>query len=141
MYGCASLVTPECSLCLCVCVFVCMWYQIRVPAKKAHYVSDLSKPLQNTQQGPPGTKEPKLGMCRSIISLSKIVQQMRRNHLFSQRNKTTERAVEGVRVGDNREGGSTKFEKVWLDNIRESSWNRWIRTPLPTMSLHLLKSS
>ena len=37
---------------------------------------------------------------------------MRRNHLFSQRNKTTERAGEGVRVGDNREGGSTKFEKV-----------------------------
>ena len=41
-------------------------------------------------------------MCRSIISLSKIAHQMWRDHPFSQRNKTTERAV-GVGVEGNRE--------------------------------------
>ena len=29
LYGCVSLLDPECAVCLCVCV----WYQIRVPAK------------------------------------------------------------------------------------------------------------
>ena len=29
LYGCVSLLAPECAVCLCVCV----WYQIRVPAK------------------------------------------------------------------------------------------------------------
>ena len=34
-------------------------------------------------------------MCSSKISLSKITHQMWHNHPFSQRNKTTERAVGG----------------------------------------------
>ena len=43
---------------------------------------------------------------------------MRRNHLFSQRSKTTERAV-GVGAGDNKEQGRvwTKFEKEGIGNI------------------------
>ena len=46
-------------------------------------------------------------MCRSIISLSKIAHQMWRNHSFSQRNKTIERAV-GVGVGGDRRRGVRK---------------------------------
>ena len=38
------------------------------------------------------------------------------DHPFSQKNKTTERAV-GVAVGDDREGGWTKFEKGEVANI------------------------
>ena len=41
-------------------------------------------------------------MCRSIISLSKMAQQMWRDHPFSHRNKTTERAV-GLGIGGDRE--------------------------------------
>ena len=62
----------------------------------------------------------------SIISLSKKAHQMCWDHPFSQRNKTTERAV-GVGVGGDREGW-TKFVKKRV---------RWalqgVRTPLPTM--------
>ena len=42
-------------------------------------------------------------MCRSITSLSKITHQMRRNHSFSQRNKT--KGAVGLEVGGDREGG------------------------------------
>ena len=42
-----------------------------------------------------------LDMCRSIISLSKIANQIWRDQPFSQRYKTTERAVGGV-GGDGR---------------------------------------
>ena len=61
-------------------------------------------------------KVPRLDVCRSIISLSKIVYQMWHDHSFSQRNKTTERAVfsqrnktteraVGVGLGGKRERG------------------------------------
>ena len=43
-------------------------------SKKTH-VSDLSKPdalMDKTQQSPSGTMVPRLGICRSIIPLSKI---------------------------------------------------------------------
>ena len=43
-------------------------------------------------------------MCRSIISLSNIAHPTWHNHPFSQRNKTTERAV-GLGVGGNKERG------------------------------------
>ena len=49
-------------------------------------------------------KVPRLDMCRSTISLSKIVHQMWHDHPFSQRNKTTERAV-GEGLGEDRERG------------------------------------
>ena len=58
-------------------------------------------------------------MCRSILSLCKIAHKMWRDHLISQRNRTTERIVGwGLVVtgplgdrGDRRVGGWTKFEK------------------------------
>ena len=98
-------------VCVCVCVSVCVGYQIREP----YYVTDLSKRdtlVHKTHIGPSGTKLPRLPMCRSIISLSKIIHQMWRDHPFSQISKTTEIAV-GVGVGRDREGGRgwTKFEK------------------------------
>ena len=68
----------------------------------------------NTRQGPSGTKVPRLDMCSSIISLSKIVYQIWHDHPISQRNKTTERTV-GVGVGSDRDIGTggawRKFEK------------------------------
>ena len=49
-----------------------------------------------------------LDMCRSIMSLSKIAHRMWRNDPFSQRNKTTERALgEGVK-GNRKRGGLDK---------------------------------
>ena len=52
------------------------------------------------------------GIHHSWLILSKVAHQMWCNHLFSHRNKTTERVV-GLWVGGNREGrGWTKFEKV-----------------------------
>ena len=56
---------------------------------------------------------PRLDMCRSILSLSKIAHQMWRDHPFNQRNRTIKRTV-GVKVGGYREAGRgdwTKFEK------------------------------
>ena len=38
---------------------------------------------KNTLQGPSGTKEPRLDMYRSILSLSKIAYQMQCDHPFS----------------------------------------------------------
>ena len=56
-------------------------------------------------------------MCRSILSLSKISHQIKSDHPFGQRNRTTERAVR-VGVGGDREagrkGGWAKFEKGGL---------------------------
>ena len=86
---------------------LCVRYQIRVPAKKPHYVSDISKLdalLYETH-----TKVlllPRLDMFRSIISLSKIANQMWHGQPFSQRNKITERAVR-VGVGGDSEGGGS----------------------------------
>ena len=61
-------------------------------------------------QGPSGIKIPRLGMCRFIIILSIIAHQMWRDHSFSQRNKTTEKAV-GVEVERDRvEGG--RLDKI-----------------------------
>ena len=51
-------------------------------------------------------------MCRSILSLSKIAHQMWHDHPFSQRNMTTERAVEwSLAVTGKWEGGWTTFVK------------------------------
>ena len=58
----------------------------------------------------------RLGMCTSMISLSKIAHQRRGDHLLSQRNKATELAV-GMGVRGNCEGGWTKFEKGGLGSI------------------------
>ena len=94
LYGCVSLLSPR----LC-CVFVCVVCAIsnQSTSKNPSDVSDLSRLdtlLLKTQQGPSGTKVPKLDMCWSIISLNKITHQMLRDHIFIQNNKATERAVE-----------------------------------------------
>ena len=85
------------------------------------YVSDLVSLtpcfIKHIHQGPSGIKVPRLDMCGSMISLSEIVHQMWHDHPFSQRNKTTERAM-GVGVGDDRErGGLDKFEKGGVGSI------------------------
>ena len=63
LHGCLILLASVCAVCLCMCV----WYKIRVPALKAYYVSDLSK-LETLLQGLSDTKVPRFNMCRSIIS-------------------------------------------------------------------------
>ena len=110
LHGCVSLLAFACPAYLCVCVCVCI-ISNQSASKKPH-VSDLSKldAMLHTQQFPSrttsGTKVPRFDIRRSIIisCTSKVV--------FSQRNKTTKRAV-GVEVGCDREGGGgwTKFEK------------------------------
>ena len=67
-------------------------------------MSDLSKHDALLHKSPSGTKVPRLNKCRYIILLSKIAYQMWHDHLFSQRKKATERAVE-VGAGDYREEG------------------------------------
>ena len=83
-----------------LCVFVCV-ISNRSTCKKPPYVSDLSKldALLHTQQGPSGTKVPRLDMCRSAISLSKTTRQIWHHYPFSKRNLATKKAV-GVEVGD-----------------------------------------
>ena len=68
----------------------------QITDRKSHYVSDVTKLdalMDKTSPGPSGTNVPRLSMCRSIISLRKITNQMWRDHPFSQKNKATKRAV------------------------------------------------
>ena len=62
-------------------------------------MSELSKlvtVLHKTHQGPSDTKAPRLDICRSMLSLSKTVHQMSRDHPFSQRNSTRDRTTERI---------------------------------------------
>ena len=91
-----------------VCVFLCFWYQIRVPAKNhimCHTSVDLVLCCINTQQGPSGIKILKLNMCRPKILLSKLAHQMWDNHpsLKETRQKKEMRG--------NKEGWG--FDKIW----------------------------
>ena len=54
-------------------------------------------------------------MCRSIIPLSNTTYEMWHDHSFSQRNRTTGRAVELGVGGDREERG---LGQTWLGNIR-----------------------
>ena len=68
----------------------------QITDRKSHYVSDVTKLdalMDKTPPGPSGTNVPRLSMCRSIISLRKITNQMWRDHPFSQKNKATKRAM------------------------------------------------
>ena len=108
LHGCASLLAPECVVC--VCVFV---ISNKSTSKKPH-VSDLSK-LDDTLLHKTLIKvllflRYMLGMCRSILSLSKIAHQLWCDLPFSQRNKTTERTI-GVEIRGDREMGKRIFEK------------------------------
>ena len=103
---------------MCVCVIS------NQSSSKKHYASDGSKLdalLHKTHIKVLLVQ--RLGMCRSILSLSKIAHQMWSDHPFSQRNVTTERTVEvGLRgnweVEEGGGGGWTKFEKWEICNIR-----------------------
>ena len=116
-----------------------VYWLLSVLCKKTHYLSKLSKPQvllqKNTQQGPSGTKVPRLGMCRSIISLSKIILQMQCDRPFSQKNKTTKRAV-GWRLEATGKGQRwTKFENgVGVGNIGVFPLKRGVRNPLSIMA-------
>ena len=91
LYGCISLLTPECL----VCVFVCPWYQIRVPAKSHMCKTSVKDTLLRKTH----VKVLRLDMCRSMMSVTKIAYQLWNDHPFSQRNKTTEGAA-WVGAGD-----------------------------------------
>ena len=136
LYGCVSLLAPECAVCLCVCVCVSVcvcvcvcvyvWYQIREP----YYVSDLS--ALTTHLGPSGIKLPRLDMCRSTTSLSKIAQ------LNKQDNRKSSRG------GDWRWEGMGGLIKIWKSGwggrqYRRTSYNRGVRNLLPTMSIKTYK--
>ena len=57
LYGCASLLVPECH----VYLYVCVW---------------------NIWQGRSGTKVPRFDIYSSVISLSEIIRQIWHNHPF-----------------------------------------------------------
>ena len=120
IYGYVSLLAPECTVCLWVCVCVCECDIKLKHQSKPHYFSDLNKLVKLLHKT--HIKVLRLDMCRSIISLTKITHQMWRDHPFSQRNKTTERAVRlGAGGSKEREGELSKIwkrgEGTWLGNI------------------------
>ena len=105
---------PECTVCL--YLYVCL-----VPNHIIRQTSVNLTPCCITQQDPSSTKVPRLDMCRSIISLSKITHQMWCNHPSSQRNKAKKSS--GVRVWK-RGRGWTKFEKGGAGNMK-GSFIKW----------------
>ena len=56
---------------------------------------------ENTYQGPSATKVPRVGICRTILSLRKLAHEMWHDNPFNERNKATERTV-GVGFGGDR---------------------------------------
>ena len=111
LYGCVSLLTSDHAVCLCLCLDV--WYHIRVLAKKQIMsqtsVNSMLCFIKHTA-GSLSTKVPRVDMCRSIVSLSKLTNQMWQNHPLIQRNKATERAV-GWRLEASR--GFPTWEMGW----------------------------
>ena len=113
-----SFYCPLSVLCVSVCVIL-----NQSTSKKPHYVSNsvnlVPCCIKYTHQGLSVTMVPRFDICRSIISVSKIVHQMWCNHPFSQGNKTTKRVV-WVGIGDNRErrgGSGQNLIKGGLGNI------------------------
>ena len=87
-------------------LWVCFWRGIDTPMHTKKLYALLHKTC---------IKVLRLDICTSMISLSKIAHQMWRDHLFSQRNKTTEWAV-GVGVEGNREG---ELDKIWKSRDKQ----------------------
>ena len=116
LYGCVSLLVPECAVC--VPVFLCV-ISNQGTSKKPHYLSDLCK--LNTFLHKTHIKlflvlkyQPRLDMCRSILTLSKIAHQMWHDHPFSQRNRTLKRLVGvGLEVTGKWEEVGKILEKGW----------------------------
>ena len=77
-------------------VFVCCVISNQSTSKKPQYVSDLV--TNNTRPDLSGIMVPRLQLCRSVISLSRVTYQIWRDPPFSQVNKATKIAV-GVEVG------------------------------------------
>ena len=97
---------------MCVCVISTL-----SPSKKPLNVSDLSKLdalLHKTHiKVFSGTKVPRPGMCKSVLSLSKIAHQMWCDHPFSQRNMSAERMDGGGRGGGGvKEGLGEVVDKI-----------------------------
>ena len=115
IYGRVSLLAPECTVCLFMCVFLYVTSN-QSTSKKPHHALDFSK--FDAWFHKTLIKVLRLDMCTSIISLSKI--KLWCDPPISQRNKTTEWAM-GVEVGGGRKGWRvgvwTKFEKGWVGNI------------------------
>ena len=103
-----SVYWPLSVLCVFGCVCVCECDIKLKHQSKPHYFSDLNKLVKLLHKT--HIKVLRLDMCRSIISLTKITHQMWRDHPFSQRNKTTERAVRlGAGGSKEREGELSKI--------------------------------
>ena len=98
LFGCVSLLAPECAECICLCVFVCV-VSNESTSKKPHYLPDVNK--LDTLLLKTHIKILMLDMCRSII-LSKIAHQIWRDDPFSKRNKKSKNAL-GVGPGGERE--------------------------------------
>ena len=103
---------------MCVFVFVCVYV---IPnqsiSQKPYYMLDLSKcdALLHKAQGLSGTKVPRLKICRSILSLSKIGYEMWHDHPLSQRNRATKRTGWGEGVGGwrcQRSGGEAVIGQI-----------------------------
>ena len=115
-----SISWPLCVVCLClVCVIS---NENSISKFDALLCKTLSKVLLVLRY-----QDPRIDMCRSITSLSKIKHQMWHNHPFSQRKKVTKRSVRlgkfwenGVRGGRQYRGGLQKIGGF--------------RNPLPTKS-------
>ena len=75
---------------------------------------DLSKcdALLHKAQGLSGTKVPRLKICRSILSLSKIGYEMWHDHPLSQRNWATERTAGGGGWRGQRSGGEAVIGQI-----------------------------
>ena len=65
------------------------------------------------------TQIPRLDMCRSILSLSKMIQQLWCNHPLSQRNKTIKKVVGMEVAGDGKRGGGGGDEQNSISGDRE----------------------
>ena len=110
------------SVCVRVCVCVCVRSN-QSASKKQHYLSDLNKldAFLHKYCVHPWIVAT---LCTSMISLSKIARQMWRDYPFTQRNMTTEWALEGVRRQQERGRCCTKLEKKRVGNIREEGLHK-----------------
>ena len=130
--GCVSLLAPKCAVC--VCVFVCVWYQIRVPVKKHIMCQTAVNFMPCCIKHIEVLLVPRPDMCKSILLLSKIVHQMWHDHPFSQRNRATERTVGwGLKVTGKWVGAGQNLKKGCGQYSGGSSENRRVSTFLPTM--------
>ena len=73
---------------VCMCVLMCVWYQIIVPAKDLMCQISIHLTHEVNQGKSSGVKVPRLDISRSIISLNQTTHQIWYEHPSNQRNKT-----------------------------------------------------